>query len=71
MPKRSDDKRSTAKAEYLARRSKGEKVNLRELSERVGVTYQTLRNWKSAGQGTGRAARKQEQRGQKERVGQP
>ncbi len=49
MPKRSDDKRSTAKAEYLARRSKGEKVNLRELSERVGVTYQTLRNWKSAG----------------------
>ncbi len=49
MPKRSDDKRSTAKAEYLAHRSKGEKVNLRELSERVGVTYQTLRNWKSAG----------------------
>ena len=48
MPKRSDDKRSAAKAEYLARRSKGEKVNLRELAERVGVASQTLRNWKSA-----------------------
>lgn len=47
MPKRSD-KRDTAKAEYIAGRSKGEKVNLRELAERLGVSYQTLRNWKTA-----------------------
>lgn len=46
MPKRSGQ-RDTAKAEYIARRSKGEKVNLRELSEFLGVTYQTLRNWKA------------------------
>lgn len=45
MPKRSE-KRETAKAEYIARRSKGEKVNLRELAEAQGVNYQTLRNWK-------------------------
>lgn len=47
MPKRSE-KRSTAKAEYIARRVKGEKVNLRELAEQIGITYQTLRNWKAA-----------------------
>lgn len=47
MPKRSD-KRDTAKAEYIARKSKGEKVNLRELAERMGVNYRTLRGWKSA-----------------------
>ena len=47
MPKRSD-KRDTAKAEYVARVAKGEKVNLRELAEALGVTYQTLRNWKAA-----------------------
>jgi uncharacterized protein YjcR len=47
MPKRSD-KRDTAKAEYVAQKSKGEKVNLRELAEALGVTYQTLRNWKAA-----------------------
>lgn len=47
MPKRSD-KRDTAKAEYVARRAKGEKVNLRDLAEELGVTYQTLRNWKAA-----------------------
>jgi uncharacterized protein YjcR len=46
MPKRSE-KRESAKAEYIARRTKGEKVNLRELAEEQGVTYQTLRNWKS------------------------
>lgn len=45
MPKRSD-KRDSAKAEYIARKSKGEKVNLRELAEQQGVSYQTLRNWK-------------------------
>jgi uncharacterized protein YjcR len=47
MPKRSDQ-RDTAKAEYIARRSSGETVNLRELAEQQGVTYQTLRNWKTA-----------------------
>lgn len=47
MPKRSE-KRDTAKAEYIARKSKGESVNLRELAEQQGVTYQTLRNWKAA-----------------------
>lgn len=47
MPKRSE-KRDTAKAEYIARRSKGETVNLRELAERQGVKYQLLRNWKTA-----------------------
>lgn len=47
MPKRSE-KRDTAKAEYVERRSKGEEVNLRELAERLGVKHQTLRNWKTA-----------------------
>lgn len=47
MPKRSE-KRDTAKAEYIARRSKGETVNLRELAEQQGVKYQLLRNWKTA-----------------------
>lgn len=47
MPKRSG-KRDTAKAAYIARKSKGEIVNLRELAEQQGVSYQTLRNWKTA-----------------------
>lgn len=47
MPKRSD-KRDSAKAEYIARRSKGENVNLRELAEQMEVNYQTLRKWKQA-----------------------
>lgn len=47
MPKRSE-KRDTAKAEYIARKSKGENVNLKELAEAQGVNYQTLRNWKKA-----------------------
>ena len=47
MPKRSE-KRETAKAEYIARKSKGEKVTLKNLAEQMGVTYQTLRNWKAA-----------------------
>lgn len=47
MPKRSE-KRETAKAEYIARKSKGEKVTLKSLAEQMGVTYQTLRNWKAA-----------------------
>ena len=47
MPKRSE-KRDTAKAEYVARKAQGEKVSLRELAQELGVTYQTLRNWKAA-----------------------
>lgn len=45
MPKRSSE-RDTAKAEYIARKSKGEKVNLRELAESMGVAYSSVRNWK-------------------------
>lgn len=37
----------TARAEYIERRAKGEKVNLKELAERLGVKHQTLRNRKS------------------------
>lgn len=47
MPKRSE-KRESAKAEYIARKAKGEKVNLRELAEQQGVSYQSVRNWKVA-----------------------
>lgn len=45
MSRRSSE-RDTAKAEYIARRSRGEKVNLRELAEAVGVAYSSVRNWK-------------------------
>lgn len=45
MPKR-DKRRDSAKADYIARKSKGEKINLRKLAEQQGVEYQTLRNWK-------------------------
>ena len=45
MPKRSE-KRDTAKAEYVKRRSRGEKVNLREFADGLGVNYKTLRDWK-------------------------
>lgn len=45
MPKR-NDKRDTAKAEYIKRRWSGEKVNLKDLAEKLGVTYGTVRNWK-------------------------
>lgn len=47
MPKRSG-MRDTAKAEYIARRSRGEEVSLRELAGELGASYQTLRNWKAA-----------------------
>lgn len=46
MPRRSE-KRDTAKAEYVARRSRGEDINLRELAGQLGVNYKTLRDWKS------------------------
>ncbi len=45
MPKRSE-KRDTAKAEYAERRSRGEKVNLREFADKLDVNYKTLRDWK-------------------------
>ena len=45
MPKR-NDKRDTAKAEFIKRRRSGEKVNLKDLAEKLGVTYGTVRNWK-------------------------
>lgn len=47
MPKRSE-KRGTAKAEYIARKSRGEEVSLRGLAEELGINYQTIRNWKAA-----------------------
>ncbi len=47
MPRRSE-KKDAAKAEYIARRSRG-KVNLKAFAEELGVSYQTLRNWKAAG----------------------
>lgn len=36
MPKRSE-KRDTAKAEYIARKARGEEVSLRELAKEQGV----------------------------------
>lgn len=45
MPKRSE-KRDAAKAEYVARRTRREEVNLRKLAEELGVNYKTLRDWK-------------------------
>lgn len=47
MPKRSE-KRDAAMAEYIARMSRGDKVGLKELAGELGVSYQTLRNWKAA-----------------------
>ncbi len=47
MPKRSE-KRDAARAAYVEKKSRGGKVNLRELAEELGVSYQTVRNWKTA-----------------------
>ena len=47
---RSGAKRDTAKAEYIARKSRGEEVSLRELAQELGASYQTVRNWKTADQ---------------------
>ena len=47
MPKRSE-KRDAARAAYVEKKSRGGKVNLRELAEELGVGYQTIRNWKGA-----------------------
>ena len=46
MPKRSE-KRDAAKAVYIERKAKGQKVSLKSLSEELGVNHQTLRNWKT------------------------
>lgn len=40
MPKRSE-KRDTAKAEYIAKKKKGEEVSLRALAGELGVSYQS------------------------------
>lgn len=40
MPKRSE-KRDTAKAEYIAKKKKGEEVSLRTLAGELGVSYQS------------------------------
>ena len=56
MPKRSE-KRDTAKAEYIAKKKKGEEVSLRALAGELGVSYQTLRNWKAAGSRATKTAR--------------
>lgn len=45
MPAR-NSQRDTAKAEYIKRRRAGEKINLKEFADRVGVPYGTVRNWK-------------------------
>lgn len=49
MAKRSEA-RDTAKAEYIRQKGEGGNVNLKELAETVGVSYQTLRNWKAQDQ---------------------
>jgi uncharacterized protein YjcR len=45
MPKRSDQ-RDAAKAEYIARRMKGENVNLKTFAQEIGMPYSTVRRWK-------------------------
>lgn len=45
MAKRQES-REAAKAEYIERKSRGERVNLKELALRHGVSYQTIRNWR-------------------------
>ena len=47
MAKRSGE-RDAARAEYVARRERGEEVNLRQFAEERGIKYDTLRRWKSA-----------------------
>ena len=52
MPAR-NSQRDTAKAEYIKRRRAGEKINLKEFADRVGVPYGTVRNWKRIDQWDG------------------
>lgn len=49
MPKQ-EETRNAAKAEYISRRSRGERVTLRELAAEFEVRYQTLLNWKKEDQ---------------------
>ena len=46
MAKRSDAC-DAAREEYIARRQKGEKVNLKELAKKFDTSYDTLRHWKT------------------------
>jgi len=40
------DAKAAAKREYIRRRAKGEKVNMSEFAQKMGVNYGTLRRWK-------------------------
>lgn len=46
MAKRSDA-RDAAREEYIARRQKGDRVNLKELAKKFDTSYDTLRHWKT------------------------
>lgn len=50
MSVRSAQQKRAAKAQYLSLKRKNQPVNLRELAQRVGVAYSTIRKWKSEGQ---------------------
>lgn len=39
--------RDSVRNEYTARKAKNEKVNLKELADEFGISYQTIRNWKA------------------------
>ena len=74
MPKR-NDKRDTAKAEYVKRRRSGEKINLKEFAATLGVTGSQLEEDRPVGgchrAQARRATRQQKQPGQEERQRQP
>lgn len=42
-----NEKHAAAKTEYIKRRAKGKKINLREFAGEIGVRYDTLRRWKA------------------------
>ena len=41
--------KEAAKAEYLARKMRGEPVRLKTLASELGITYRLLREWKTEG----------------------
>ena len=43
---RRSEKRDAAKAEYCARRAKGEKIVLKDFAAKLGVSYDLVRKWK-------------------------
>lgn len=43
----SNPNKAAAKAEYIKRRKKGKKINLRVFAEEIGVRYDTLRRWRT------------------------